>query len=95
MASDNRVNSNNQVENVNYIGISNDAEMETSLKREKAREKSDFTRSRNKLLFLIEKQELPSRGEIEDACSRMDNAMDRYGSNGILIRTLHENERYG
>ena len=76
MASDNRVNSNNQGENVNYIGISNDAEMETSLKREKARAKSDFTRSRNKLLFLIEKQELPSRGEIEDACSRMDNAMD-------------------
>ena len=39
MASDNRVNSNNQGENVNYIGISNDAEMETSLKREKARAK--------------------------------------------------------
>ena len=76
MASDNRVNVNNQGKNVNTIGISNDAEMETSLKREKARTKSNFTRSRNKMLFLIEKHELPNRGEIEDACSRLDNAMD-------------------
>ena len=55
MASDNRVNVNNQSKHVNSIGISNDAEMETSLKKEKARTKANFTRSRNKMLFLIEK----------------------------------------
>lgn len=62
MASDNRVNVNNQGKNVNTIGISNDAEMETSLKREKARTKSNFTRSRNKMLFLIENMNYPTAG---------------------------------
>ena len=77
MASGNRVNANDQGENANSTGIWNEsAEIETSLKRENARTKANFTRSRNKLLFLIEKQELPSRGEIEDACNRLDSAMD-------------------
>ena len=28
------------------------------------------------MLFLIAKQELPSRREIEDACNRLDNAIE-------------------
>lgn len=77
MASENRVNANDQGEYANSTGISNEnADLETLLKREKARTKSNFTRSKNKVLFLIKKQELPSHGEIEDACSRLDIAME-------------------
>ena len=72
MASDNSVNKNNDDEN----GISDDTERELSLKCEKARAKTKFTRTLNKLLFLIEKQRLPSNREIEDACDRMDSPMD-------------------
>ena len=72
MASDNSISKNNDDEN----GISDDNEMELSLKCEKARAKTKFTRTWNNLLFLVEKQRLPSNREIEDACDRMDNAMD-------------------
>ena len=51
-------------------------EIEASLKREKARAKSNFTRLKNKVLFLIEQRELPSHQEIQDACSRMDSSME-------------------
>ena len=90
MASGNRVNANDQGENVNSTGISNEsAEIQTSLKRENARTKSNFTRSRNKLLFLIEKQELPSRGEIQDACNRLDNAMESAMDTMISLSELY------
>ena len=46
-----------------------------SLKSEKARAKTIFTRTCNKVLFLIEKQSLPSNRETEDACGRLDSAM--------------------
>ena len=72
MASDNSVNKNNDDEN----GISDETERKLSLKSEKARAKTYFIRTLNKLLFLIEKQRLPSNREIEDACDRMDSAMD-------------------
>ena len=54
MASDNIVTKNNEDEN----GISDDTERELSLKSEKARTKTNFTRTWNKLLFLIEKTEI-------------------------------------
>ena len=72
MASDNRVNKNNEDEN----RISDDTERELSFKSKKARAKTNFTRTWNKVLFLIEKQRLPSSREIEDACDRLDSAMD-------------------
>ena len=54
----------------------NFTDMEASLKREKARTKSNFTRLKNKVLFLIEQRELPSHQEIQEACSRMDSSME-------------------
>ena len=72
MASDNGVNKNNEDEN----GISDDNERELSFKSEKARAKTNFTRTWNKVLFFVEKQRLPSSREIEDACDRLDSAMD-------------------
>ena len=38
--------------------------METDLKKQKSRAKSSFTRAPNKLLILLEEQELPSRQEV-------------------------------
>ena len=51
-------------------------DMEASLKKEKARAKSNFTRLKNKVLFLIEQRELPSHQKIQEACSRMDSSME-------------------
>ena len=40
------------------------SEMETALKKEKARAKSNFTRAKNKILSLIEGEELPRRRSV-------------------------------
>ena len=50
--------------------------LEAEFKKDKARVKSNLTRSRNKLLILIEKQELPSRREVRDACQKMDSCLE-------------------
>ena len=64
-------------ENENSVGVSNDnSGAETALKRDKARTKSYFTRSKNKLIFLIEKRKLPSHEEIKEACDRLDSALE-------------------
>ena len=74
MASKQRANAENIDEN---DGISNDdSDVETRLKRDKTRTKSFFTRSKNKLIFLIEKRKSPSEEEIEDAVERLDGAME-------------------
>ena len=44
---------------------------EASLKKEKARVKSNFTRSKNKLLRLIGEIDLESRREIQNTCDRL------------------------
>ena len=73
MASKQRANAENMDEN---DGISNDdSDVETRLKRDKTRTKSFFTRSKNKLIFLIEKRKSPSEEEI-DAVERLDGAME-------------------
>ena len=43
-------------------------EQETELKKNKARDKTKFTRYRNKLFLLLEEQDLPSRRAVQDAC---------------------------
>ena len=48
------------------------AEMETEFKKDKARAKSNFTRSRNKLLILFELEDMPSRKEVRNAFHSMD-----------------------
>ena len=74
MASKQRANAENMDEN---DGISNDdSDVETRLKRDKTRTKSFFTRSKNRLIFLIEKRKSPSEEEIEDAVERLDGAME-------------------
>lgn len=55
---------------------SNIAEQETVLKKQKSRAKSSFTRARNKLLFLLEEQELPSRREVKELCQKVDSYLE-------------------
>ena len=50
-------------------------ERETALKKEKARAKSNFTRARNKLSSLLEKEQ-PSRQTVQDVCSSLDIWME-------------------
>ena len=74
---ENRINGDCQDQHVDSaVTVSDFTDLESLLKREKARTKSNFTRIKNKVLFLIEQRELPSQHEIQDACSRMDNCME-------------------
>ena len=50
--------------------------LEAELKREKFRAKSSFTRIKNKVLFLIDQPENPGYREIQEACIKMDSAID-------------------
>ena len=52
------------------------ARMETEFKKDKARAKSNFTRSRNKLLLLVEEQAMPRRTGVRDVCQKMDTCME-------------------
>ena len=52
------------------------AEKETSLKREKACVKSNFTRTKNKLLLLTGEKDIQSCREIQDACDRFDSCLE-------------------
>ena len=51
-------------------------ELETELKKNKARDKTKFTRYRNKMFLLLEEQDLPSRRAVQDACEQMDNCLE-------------------
>ena len=53
------------------------ATMETEFKKDKSRAKSNFTRSRNKLLMLIEETEFSNRAEVKEAYKKMDNFLER------------------
>lgn len=48
--------------------------MKAEYKKGGARAKSIFSRAKNKLLSLLEQQELLSRREVQDVCQRMDTA---------------------
>lgn len=48
-------------------------DMETSLKLEKTRAKSNFTRIKNKLLFLVEGDGAGTSREVRDACDKLDS----------------------
>ena len=64
-------------ENVDQAGTIGDfKDLEADLKREKFRAKSNFTKAKNNVLFLIDKQENTGRFEIQDACIKMDDAME-------------------
>ena len=44
--------------------------------RRMARAKSNFTRSRNKLLILFEQEDMPSRKDVRNACHSMDTCLE-------------------
>ena len=52
------------------------AMLEAEFRRDKAKGKSNFTRSLNNLLFIADSKNLPSRSEVCDACHSMDLCME-------------------
>ena len=52
-------------------------DMETSLKLEKSRAKSTFTRLKNKLIFLVESEGIGTSREVQEACDNLDNSLER------------------
>ena len=52
------------------------AGLETEFKKDKARAKSNFTRSRNKLLILFLQEDMPCRREVSYACQTMDTCLE-------------------
>ena len=50
--------------------------LEAEYKKDKARVKSSFSRAKNRLIGLLDQQELPSRNEVQDACRRMDSCAE-------------------
>ena len=52
------------------------ARQEAEYKKDKARAKSNFSRSKNKLMALLEETEQPSRREVLDARRKMDSCSE-------------------
>ena len=61
----------------------------TTLKRDKARAKLNFTRARNKLLSLLKMEELPSTRAVDDANSSLDNWLDTAIETMASLSTLY------
>ena len=53
------------------------------LKQDKARQKSSFTRIKNKLLRMLDEQDYPSRREIKEMCHQLSDAQER------AMETMH------
>ncbi|MCG8045578.1 MAG: DUF1759 domain-containing protein, partial [Candidatus Thiodiazotropha taylori] len=51
--------------------------MKTSLKLEKSRAKSTFTRLKNKLIFLVESEGIGTSREVQEACDNLDTSLER------------------
>ena len=63
----------NEVVNENHPGaLCHFEEMEVQFKKDKTRVKSNFTRSRNELLNLLDQDDFPCRKEVCQACQNMD-----------------------
>ena len=52
------------------------AGFETLFKKDKCRTKSNFTRSRNNLLFVLEEHDLLSRREVKEAGKKMNSCTE-------------------
>ena len=52
-------------------------------KQDKARQKSPFTRVKNKLLRMLDEQDYPSRREIKEMCHQLSDAQER------AMETMH------
>ena len=51
-------------------------EKEAALKLEKCRAKSSFTRIKNKLLFLVESEDIGTSREVQEACNKLDDCLE-------------------
>ena len=69
-SSENKITTEDRGNIVDFAGL------ETKFKKDKARAKSNFTRSRNKLLILFEQDDMPSRKEVRNACHSMDTCWE-------------------
>ena len=50
---------------------------EAALKLEKSCAKSSFTRIKNKLLFLVESEDIGTSREVQEACNKLDNLLGK------------------
>ena len=50
--------------------------LENQFKKDKCRTKSNFIRSRNNLLLLVEEQDMPSRRAVKETCRKMDSCLE-------------------
>ena len=56
--------------------IVDDTRLENQFKKDKCRTKSNFTRSRNNLLLLVEEQDMPSHRAVKEAYRIMDSCLE-------------------
>ena len=65
-------------EDVDTEAISDEIEERIqNLKQDKAKEKSGFTRIKNKLLRMLDEQDYPSRREIKETCQQLGDVQER------------------
>lgn len=64
--------SENEIDTENRCALADFERIEIEFKKDKARVKSNFTRSRNKLLNLLDQEDLPSRREVRNARQNMN-----------------------
>ena len=61
----------------NTVGtVSDFTGKEAALKLEKSRAKSSFTRIKNKLLFLVESDDIGTSREVQEACNKLDDCLE-------------------
>ena len=58
-------------------------ELIEDFKQDKARQKSSFTRIKNKLLHMLDEQDYPGRIEIKGMCHQLSDAQER------AMQTMH------
>ena len=78
MASGERNNGDDQPGVIGNTGgtVSDFTDKEAALKLEKSRAKSNFTRIKNKLLFLVESEDVGTSREVHEACNKLDNCLE-------------------
>ena len=54
----------------------NIVKLEAEYKKDKVRVRSSFSWAKNRLIGLLDQQELPRRNEVQDACRRMDSCAE-------------------
>ena len=78
MASGGRNNGDDQLGVIGNTGgtVSDFTDKESALKLEKSQAKSSFTRVKNKLLFLVESEDIGMSREVHEACNKLDTCLE-------------------